>query len=145
MPRRRRSPAQRREVVRRASGCCEYCRCPERFCPDSFSVEHVVPLEKEGADEPANLALSCQGCNNHKFTSVEALDPITGEVVALFHPRLMVWRDHFAWDDTYTLVIGLTATGRATIDRLKLNRPPVVNLRRVLHSEGHHPPEESPR
>ncbi|MEG4968235.1 hypothetical protein QUB11_16585 [Microcoleus sp. B6-A1] len=37
-------------------------------------------------------------------------------------------------------MLGLTPTGRATIDRLQLNREGVVNLRGVLHSIALHPP-----
>ena len=37
-------------------------------------------------------------------------------------------------------LIGLTATGRATIATLQLNRAQVVNLRRVLSVVGKHPP-----
>jgi len=35
---------------------------------------------------------------------------------------------------------GLTATGRATIAALDLNRQRVINLRRVLIRDGLHPP-----
>jgi hypothetical protein len=40
------------------------------------------------------------------------------------------------------LIIGLTPTGRATIEALHLNRANVVNLRRVLYALGEHPPAE---
>jgi hypothetical protein len=50
--------------------------------------------------------------------------------------------DHFAWSDDFTLVIGLTPTGRATVEKLQLNRSGLVNLRRVLRAVGEHPPAE---
>ncbi len=50
------------------------------------------------------------------------------------------WSDHFAWNYDFTLVIGLTATGRATVEALRLNRPGVVNLRRALLAIAEHPP-----
>lgn len=37
-------------------------------------------------------------------------------------------------------IIGLTPTGRATVEALRLNRPEVVNLRRLLFAHGEHPP-----
>jgi hypothetical protein len=37
------------------------------------------------------------------------------------------------------LIIGRTATGRATVEALHLNRPELVNLRRVLRAAGEHP------
>jgi hypothetical protein len=45
--------------------------------------------------------------------------------------------------DDFTLVIGLTPIGRATIKALQLNREELVNLRRVLYAMGEHPPAES--
>jgi hypothetical protein len=127
-------------VARRANDCCEYCRSQARFSPDPFSIEHVVPRSKRGTDQPENLALSCQGCNNHKYNYVEAHDPINGRLVPLYHPRHQRWNEHFTWNEDFTLVIGLTPTGRATVERLQLNREGVVNLRRVLHSANLHPP-----
>jgi hypothetical protein len=37
---------------------------------------------------------------------------------------------------------GLTATGRATISVLQLNRETLVNFRRILGAAGEHPPRE---
>lgn len=45
--------------------------------------------------------------------------------------------------EKYTLVIGRTPTGRATVEKLQLNREGVVNLRRLLVTMGQHPPEEA--
>src|SRR5258705_8946957 len=134
------SARQRAEVIRRACGCCEYCRAQEKFAPDPFSVEHIVPVVKGGISALTNLAYSCQGCNGRKYVSLEALDPGTGDVVLLYHPRQHSWTDHFAWNEDCTLVIGLTPIGRATVEKLQLNRSGLVNLRRVLYAFGEHPP-----
>ena len=131
----------RAEIGERARGCREYCRAQEKFSPDSFSVEHIAPLSGGGSCESDNLAYSCQGCNNRKYVSVEAVDTLTGELVALYHPRRQQWNDHFAWNEDFTVVIGLTPTGRATVDKLQLNRRGLVNLRRVLFELHEHPPE----
>jgi HNH endonuclease len=132
-----------RALVRsRAQGCCEYCRSQEHYATQPFSVDHVVPLLKRGDDGPDNLALACQGCNNHKFTRVEYIDPVTGEIAALFHPRNQSWSDHFVWSHDFTRVLGLTPTGRATVEALHLNRAGLVNLRRILFETGEHPPPE---
>jgi hypothetical protein len=128
------------EVAQRANGCCEYCRSQARFSPDPFSIEHIVPRSQGGTDNSDNLALACQGCNNRKYTYVKVCDPVNGEFVALFHLRFQVWEEHFAWDEDFAIAIGLTPTGRATIERLQLNREGVVNLRRVLHAINQHPP-----
>lgn len=68
-----------------------------------------------------------------------ARDPISGESVPLYHPRQHTWSDHFTWNEDFTLLLGLTPTGRATVEKLHLNRSRVVNLRRVLSSSGEHP------
>jgi hypothetical protein len=108
-----------------------------------FSVEHITPRSREGDSSPENLALSCQGCNNHKYNHTQGVDPPTGVTVPLFHPRRERWRDPFAWSDDATLILGLSPIGRATVASLQLNRPALVNLRRILVAAGEHPPPES--
>jgi hypothetical protein len=130
----------RKAIRSRAGGLCEYCRCQERFATEGFSVEHILPVQAGGGNDPDNLALACQGCNNHKFTKIEAFDPATGLSVALFHPRLQRWEDHFIWSHDFQSILGLTPTGRATVEALWLNRSGLVNLRRVLYEAGEHPP-----
>ncbi len=129
-------------IARRARHCCEYCRSPERFAMQSFSLEHIQPRSKKGPTVVDNLAFACQGCNNHKYDRTEAIDPVSTELVPLFHPRRQNWSDHFTWSDDFRLVLGLTATGRATVEALQLNREGLVNLRGVLFSAGEHPPPE---
>ena len=68
------------------------------------------------------------------------MDPVSQRLTPLFHPRQQRWEEHFAWDENYELIIGITATGRATVDALHLNREELVNLRRVLYVAGEHPP-----
>lgn len=87
------------------------------------------------------MALSCQGCNNRKFTATEAVDPATMRLVPLFHPRRDRWYEHFAWSSDGLEVLGMTATGRATVERLQLNREELLNLRGVLAAAGKHPPD----
>lgn len=99
-----------------------------------------MPRYRGGQTTLDNLALSCQGCNNHKHTKIEGIDPLTRESVSLYHPRKQVWSDHFTWNDDYTLIIGLTPTGRVTVSELQLNRPGLINLRRAIYALGEHPP-----
>lgn len=63
-------------MAERAHGCCEYCRSQERFATHSFSVEHITPRRRGGASVQDNLAFSCQGCNNHKYTKMDARDGV---------------------------------------------------------------------
>jgi HNH endonuclease len=140
MPREYIPVALKQQVFDRAQGICEYCRCQARFAMGPLVIEHIFPLSQGGTTVAENLALACQGCNNYKYNKTEALDPISSQLVPLFHPRQMAWNDHFAWSEDTTLMIGLTPTGRATVALLRTNRPGVVNLRQVLQMAGQHPP-----
>jgi hypothetical protein len=130
----------RRAVIERAERRCEYCQCWAAYAIQSFDVDHIVPVSRGGASTPDNLAYACSGCNRHKLNRVEAYDLVEQQTVALFHPRRDRWQEHFQWNEDYTFMIGLTATGRVTVSALQLNREGVVNLRRLLRLIGQHPP-----
>lgn len=134
-------PQNKAFVSERANHCCEYCLSQLRFSPDPFAIEHVIPLAAGGLDELDNTALSCQGYNNHKYVSVTAVDPSTGKETRLYNPRHDKWIDHFAWAANFSTIVGITPTGRATVERLQLNREGVVNLRKALRLLGYHPPQ----
>jgi hypothetical protein len=133
---------QRELVAQRAQNRCEYCRSPVAYGVQSFECEHIVPVSHGGGTTLDNLAFACGGCNRAKAARTAAVDPDSGHDVSLFHPRQHLWGTHFVWSHDFMLVIGLTAVGRATINALRLNRPGVVNLRRVLLLIGEHPPAE---
>lgn len=134
---------QKTAIAERAHGCCEYCRSQVRYATQSFTTEHIKPRSVGGRSELKNLALACQGCNGHKYIKTQARDPVTKKLVPLFHPRRQKWKDHFRWSNDYTLVLGITATGRATVAALQLNRERLVNIRQALYLTGKHPPPES--
>lgn len=140
MPRKRVTAEQRRAVVERSGESCEYCLSQLRFSMQSFSVEHIIPVEKGGETELENLGLSCQGCNNHKYNKILGHDPVSRKTVPLYHPRQQNWMDHFIWNEDFTQIVGTTPTGRATVRELKVNRVGLVNLRRVLYQTSKHPP-----
>ena len=128
-------------VIVRAQGCCEYCFTQRQFSSNPLSIEHVVPNSRGGASDLGNLALACQGCNNYKYNHINSVDPVSGEEVAIYHPRTDIWREHFAWNNLYTEIVGLTARGRATVLRLRLNRPELLALRQILATANLHPPD----
>lgn len=134
--------ALQRFVEERARVQCEYCRCLSYVHSDPFAVDHIIPEARQGATNESNLALSCLGCNNFKGAFQTGLDPVTEREAPLFHPRQHRWMEHFAWSEDTTRIIGLTATGRATVERLHLNRPSLINFRGALRLFGVHPPEE---
>ena len=90
----------------------------------------------------SNLAFACQGCNGHKFTHTTGFDPVTRQKIELFNPRKQKWSDHFTWNDDFTLIIGKTPTGRASVETLQLNREGCINLRGALFAFGKHPLNE---
>src|SRR5690606_9247604 len=104
----------RQAVEERAGGYCEYCRSPVKYGVQSFECEHIIPISQGGETTLDNLAFACGGCNRCKAARTVAGDPESGRIVPLFHPREQRWADHFAWNHDFTLIIGLTAKGRAT-------------------------------
>jgi hypothetical protein len=128
-------------VFDRAGGLCEYCRSQARYAVDPFVMDHIQPVSRGGETIAENLALSCQTCNNYKYTKTEAVDPVTLKVVSLFNPRQMTWSEHFIWNENAEKMLGITPTGRATVALLQTNRDGVVNMRRVLTLMNEHPPE----
>jgi HNH endonuclease len=131
----------RKFVFKRANRCCEYCKSPADYSTEPFSIEHIIPIAKNGLSELSNYALSCLGCNYHKSIKIEIVELISQKITPLFNPRTMIWNEHFVWDETSTIIIGKTAIGRATIQALKLNRQQIKNLRRALIAIDEHPPK----
>ncbi len=81
-------------------------------------------------------------CNRYKGSQTTATDPISGVSTILFNPRNQVWKEHFQWSMDGTLIIGISATGRATVVALQLNNEVAVEVRRNWVLAGWHPPEE---
>lgn len=145
MPRRYITVAEQHTIVARAKRRCEYCKCKMDHTAQSFACEHIVPVSVDGATDVSNLALACGGCNGHKYTKVSANDPVSQAETPLFHPRQQLWEEHFAGSADVLKVVGVTPTGRATVTALTLNRPGVMNLRKLLMIAGLHPPSEEDR
>jgi hypothetical protein len=130
---------QYRFVAARAGHRCEYCRAPEVVFNLRFEVEHIVPVSKSGSDEDSNLALSCRGCNLFKSDAETAFDPVTAEFVAMYHPRQLVWQEHFAFVPESCAVEGTTAVGRAMVAQLQMNNPMQLASRRWWMTLGLYP------
>lgn len=128
----------------RARELCEYCHAAERWQYVRFTVDHIAPLAMGGSDEDRNLALACFHCNRHKSDRTTATDPASGETVALFNPRDQAWREHFAWSVDRLRVVALSATGRATVEALRMNRDRVLLIRAADLTVGRHPPDGDP-
>lgn len=143
MPRIHISARLQRIVIRRAKARCEYCQSLADYATETYAIEHIIPISRGGGNDLSNLALSCSGCNAHKYNKTTAPDPADGKIAQLFHPRLERWQAHFCWSEDYTRIIGLTPTGRATVESLQMNRPGLINMRKLLYLIGKHPAEIS--
>jgi len=130
----------RRQVEQRAGNRCEYCQTTVKISTQKFEIEHIQPLTKGGLTNLENLALSCRGCNAHKHSRTEGIDPLTQTLEPIFHPRKDQWEVHFAWDSDPSYLIGLTPTGRASIEIIKLNRTELISVRKLLQRLHMHPP-----
>jgi hypothetical protein len=136
--------ALRKFVRERAEGCCEYCRLHQDYDPYyAFHVEHVVARKHGGSTDPSNLAWSCHSCNLHKGPNLTGVDPRTGRIAQLFHPRRDDWERHFKWNGP--ILTGRTAIGRATVAVLQFNTQDRIELRRLLQGEGVFPPARTSR
>ncbi|HEY9747070.1 MAG TPA: HNH endonuclease signature motif containing protein [Allocoleopsis sp.] len=129
-----------RQIRSYFANCCAYCRTAEALTATTFEFEHIIPRSAGGETSFENLCLSCPSCNRHKASRQFAPDLTTQQEVALFHPQLQAWTDHFSWNESATEIIGLTPTGRATIAALQMNRPQLIRVRRMWVKLGEHPP-----
>jgi hypothetical protein len=122
--------------MQRAARRCEYCRLPDAYQSGGFELDHVIPRAQGGQTVLDNLAAACPHCNDHKWAHTDCRDPVSGETVAIFNPRRDHWNEHFEWSNESLEIIGRTPCGRATIERLLLNGPELIAVRRNLASAG---------
>src|SRR5437868_8748564 len=127
-----------RLVRQRARHCCEYCQLPEAFSTLTFEVDHIIARKHGGPTAAGNLALTCFYCNSYKGPNIAGIDPRSGKIVRLFHPRRHKWSRHFRWAGA--TLLGHTPIGRATISVLNINDPEAVAIRQALIEAGLFPP-----
>ena len=136
--------ATQNQVRQRAKLLCEYCHASEQWQYVSFTVDHVIPLTKGGANSIDNLALACFHCNRQKSDKIVAFDEQSLSEIPLFNPRTDSWQEHFIWSTDTLLIIGLTPTGRATAAALTFNRARIINIRAADREIRRHPPPNDP-
>ncbi|MBI1928521.1 HNH endonuclease [Candidatus Poribacteria bacterium] len=127
----------RRLAIQRAAERCEYCGLSQEGQEATFHIDHVIPVAAGGATVAENLALACVSCSLRKAARQTTIDPQSGKEVALYNPRRDSWREHFRWEGVY--LVGLTATGRATIEALDMNRTLILAIRQEEVVLGRHP------
>jgi hypothetical protein len=124
----------RRLVRQRSAETCEYCLVPESHSFFPHEIDHITAQQHGGETVESNLALSCVLCNKYKGTNLTSIDPQTGQIVSLFHPRRDRWLDHFRLNSEQ--IEPLTPAGRATARLLQFNLPSRLIERKALLAAG---------
>ena len=121
-------------VRRRADNRCEYCLLRQEHSELTHHIEHIVAKQHGGRDDVDNLALACHRCNLQKGPNLAGVDPVSGEIVPLFHPRRDRWAEHFLLQGAH--IEGITPVGRATVHVLAINDERRLELRSELLARG---------
>ncbi len=131
-------PAEMRALVlARAYDSCEYCLVHADYAVFVHEIDHVMAEKHGGITVAENLAYACAQCNRFKGSDIATLDPHTGQLAPLFHPRRQRWLEHFYLDGP--LIVPRTPTGRATERLLQLNQVDRILLRKELLSMQRYP------
>ncbi len=136
------SMAVRRRIEKVANFRCGYCQTSQRVIGPLLEIDHIIPESHGGTSDESNLFLACPMCNSHKADRQEAVDPESGEMTALFNPRMDRWDEHFEWIEEGTVIRGVTSKGRATVVALNMNHPDTIATRRLWVTAGWHPPTD---
>lgn len=121
---------ERRAIVRQRYGeRCGYCGVHESETGAELEMDHFQPRTAGGSDDLDNLVYCCSTCNRLKGDFWPTSDWPT-PVQRLLHPD----RDDLALHLREEADCGFTAispTGVFHLYRLRLNRPPLLALRRA--------------
>jgi len=120
----------RSRVRKRARDRCEYCLIPLRHDALPGQLDHVIATQHGGHTLYRNLAFACGHCNAHKGPNISGIDYMTKSLVPLFNPREHRWAQHFRYEGAR--MVGLSASGCATVNVLAMNHPRRVALRQDL-------------
>ena len=120
---------------------CAYCQTSVYNTGQPLTYDHIVPSTKGGNNSFENLCRACRQFNEFKGNTTHAPDPLTGNIVHLFHPRQQIWAEHFMWDTEGIRLIGSTTVGRATIVALNMNNEAITSARQRWVAVGWHPPK----
>ena len=132
------SAENRRLVIERANGRCEYCLLHQQDSAlFNHEIDHVIAEKHGGPTSIENLAYACFECNRYKGSDISSVDLETGELTPLFNPRQQSWANHFRLEGPF--ITPLSAAGRVTIHLLRLNAEQRVRRREGLIVLGTYP------
>lgn len=116
----------RRTVRSLYAGSCGYCGVSEELSGAELTIDHFHPVSHGGSDGIDNLVYCCPACNTFKGDYWPD-DP----TLRLLHPLVDDVGAHLRQDIDGRL-IALSDSGACQIQRLHLNRPPLVRHRLLL-------------
>lgn len=128
------TPELRRAVQERAGDRCEHCLTPGLLTFLPLQVDHIVAQKHAGETVAENLALCCAVCNQHKGSDLTSIDPDSGELTRLYHPRRDKWEEHFEFRGLF--IAPKSATGRVTVRLLQFNAPERITEREWFIEAG---------
>ena len=132
------SASLRRSVIQRAQSRCEYCQLSQEGQEATFHIDHVTPIANGGQTVAENLALACVSYSLRKAAHQVAIGPETSTDAPIYDPKGNGWQEHVRWKGVH--ILGLTPTGRATIEALDMNRPLILSIRYEETLLSRHPP-----
>ncbi|MGH8069233.1 MAG: HNH endonuclease [Candidatus Entotheonellia bacterium] len=125
---------ERRDAVRRMYEYrCGYCGVHEEEAGGLLEIDHFEPRSVGGRDDLDNLVYCCPTCNRLKGDFWGQVSPDTTPH-RILHPRHDNLGEHLHEEDDGRLV-ALTQTGTFHITRLRLNRAPLIALRRARREQ----------
>jgi len=117
---------QRQEQAReRYAYCCGYCGVHEADVGATLTVDHHRPRRHGGTDDDENIVYCCPRCNEHKGAYWHE---VHAPRIRLLHPLDDNLTVHLLEQQTGQLV-GQTPEGVFYIQRLRLNRPQLIEHR----------------
>lgn len=78
--------------------------------------------------------------HDNKSMNEQSIIMSIANALSLFNPRTEKWSSHFKFSEDFTTIMGLTASGRATVALLKMNNERVVKARSGWRKLGWNPP-----
>ena len=123
--------SQRERIRKRYAYSCGYCGVHESDVGATLTVDHHHPTVHGGTNDDENLVYCCHRCNEHKGTYWHEVQI---PHIRLLHPLKDNLTGHLREQQNHHLV-GETPEGRFYIQRLRLNRPQLVEHRHRKNAE----------
>ena len=118
---------EKRAIIRQAFGYrCAYCGVHENEVGSELELDHFHPRAAGGTDDLDNLVYCCSACNRIKGD----FWPAQPTANRLLHPLRDVVAAHLR-EETDGHLLALTETGAFHVERLRLNRLPLIAQRQA--------------